>query len=286
VPANWDHLDTAYRGRLDDVDDDHRWLLTQTLATAGSRRALHPAIPLVEGSRVVDVGCGFGLTVTELATLRPVTVFGVDRDEHVLSVAADVAWELQVGGALAPGSSTGFVSGDAYDLPFGDRSVDAATARFVWQHLDAPAAAAAELARVGRPGGLVWIVDADDGLSISDPPPSAAFTRLAEGLRSAQSAKGGDRRIGRRLAALLDRAGFDPGPVLVLPQAAYTRSAPDDPGRRLLLERFRVAREDIRRSARLTAEEFDQLVGEVAAEEPGPVCEIEAHIAVLASRRE
>lgn len=285
MPTDWEHIDRAYRARLDDVDDGHRWLLTQSLATGGSRRALHPAVPVPDDAVVIDVGCGFGLTVVELAALRRVAAVGVDRDPHVLAVAADVAWEVQVGGGLVPGASAAFASGDAYDLPFAGGSVDAATARFVWQHLDAPSAAAAELARVVRPGGLVWIIDADDGLSISHPAPSAAFTHLAGALRSAQSSKGGDRHIGRKLAAILDGAGFDPGPVLVLPQAAYTRRTAGDPGRQLLLERFRVARDDILRTSDLTAGEFERLVGEVAGEDPGPVCEIEAHLAVLARRR-
>lgn len=280
----WSQIDAVYRELLDAAPADRRWLLIQTLVTGPSRRALQGSLPIAAGSRIVDVGCGYGASSLELAALRPATVVGVDTDNEVLAVARSASEKVAGRAVLPAGSSVTFEAGDAYDLPFTDRSVDAVFSRFVFQHLADPGAAAAEIFRVLRPGGVACVVDVDDGLSISEPPPSAAFTRLAAALRAAQEGYGGDRLIGRRLAGLLDFHGLTPGAVLVLPQAGYHHPAPDDPARKLLLERLEAARARIVDGGHMTAAEFESDLGEVAREQPGPTCEIEGHIAVVATR--
>ena len=199
-------------------------------------------------------------------------------------MAREAADALGRRGALPAGSSVRFEAGSAYDLPLPDGSMDVVFCRFVFQHLDDPASAAAEIFRVLRPGGLACVVDVDDGLSVSEPPPSAAFTRLAAALRAAQGGYGGDRHIGRRLAGLLDFHGLTPGAVLVLPQAAYHRPGPGDPARQLLLERLLAARPGIVGGGHMPPGEFDADLAEVASEDLGPTCEIEAHVAVVATR--
>ncbi len=261
------------------------WLLSQTAATSASRRALVWSLPVPPGATAIDVGCGFGAFVVELATRHQIRSVGVDFDSDVLGAARQLGSHVSANGGLAPGSTVGFAAGDSYALPFPDRSVDFAAARFLFQHLGRPEEAAAELARVTRPGAVVCVIDADDGLSISEPPPSPEFERLASALRSVQTGSGGNRFIGRRLAGVLDSAGFAPAQVLVLPQASYTSSGADDPARRVLVQRFQAARTPILERRIMTAAEFDADLRALAEETPGPVCEIEGHIAVVATRR-
>ena len=52
-----------------------------------------------------------------------------------------------------------FADGDATALPFADAQFDVVVCRFAFHHIDEPAQAAAEMARVARPGGLVAVVD-------------------------------------------------------------------------------------------------------------------------------
>lgn len=287
APAEiWVHVDAVYNELLDRAPADRRWLLIQTLATAGSRRALQGSLPIAAGARILDVGCGYGASSLELAALRPATVTGLDIDEEVLDVARAAGEALRSRGVLPDGSSVRFAAGTAYQLPAAGGSLDVVFSRFVFQHLDDPAAAASEIFRVLRPGGLACVVDVDDGLSVSEPPPSAAYTRLAAALRAAQDGYGGDRYMGRRLAALLDFHGLIPGAVLVLPQAAYHRPAPGDPARQLLIERLLAARPGVVAGGHMPPGEFDADLAEVAAEDPGPTCEIEAHVAVVATRAE
>ena len=234
---------------------------------------------------MLDVGCGFGASSLELAALRPSQVVGLDMDRPVLGVAAEVAATGRVPGpAMAAGSTVGFAAGDAYRLPFPDRSFNGVSPGSCSSTWPTRPGRPPRFFRVLRPGGLACVVDVDDGLSISEPPPSEAFERLAGALRAGQVAAGGDRRIGRRLAGILDGQGLQPGPVLVLPQAAYHRPKPGDPERGLMLERLRTARESIVGGGHMTAGQFDADLAALVAEEPGPTCEIEAHLAVVASR--
>ena len=280
----WSGIDAAYTHLLAAAPPDRRWLLVQTLATGASRRALQGSLPVPAGGRVRDIGCGYGASSLELAALRPVTVIGLDRDREVLEVARAAAATASARHALAAGSAVGFLAADAYELPVPDASVDVVFSRFVFQHLAEPGTAAAEILRVLRPGGLACVVDVDDGLSISEPPPSPAFTRLAAALRAAQTGYGGDRHIGRRLAGLLDFHGLTPGPVLVLPQAGYHRPAPGDPARQLLLERLRSAQASIVGGGHMSPAGFESDMADLAAEDPGPTCEIEGHVAVIAQK--
>src|SRR5206468_4241441 len=52
-----------------------------------------------------------------------------------------------------------FVEGDATALPFPGEQFDVVVCRFAFHHIDEPARAAAEMARVARPGATVAVVD-------------------------------------------------------------------------------------------------------------------------------
>jgi SAM-dependent methyltransferase len=274
----WSEIDSTYSSHVRHAGPDRKWLLVQTLATAGSRRALLSSLQLPTGTRVLDIGCGFGASTLELATLGADLVVGVDLDRPPLETGRDVARALGLGGTAE------FVEADAYRLPFPGRSVDAVFCRFVFQHLADPGAAAEEIRRVLRTGGLACVVDVDDGMSISEPPPSPTYERLAGALRASQGSAGGDRHIGRHLAGILDRCGLSPRNVLVLPQAAYRAGRPTDPERALLLDRLKAARAGIVERGITTEAEFDADLAELAGEDTPPTCEVEAHLAVVATR--
>jgi SAM-dependent methyltransferase len=101
--------------------------------------AVLDALGTVTGRRVVDVGCGTGRLLTQLAAAGAV-VLGVDTDPAMLSVAA-----TRSRGRL--------VLADARRLPLADASVQAAVAVATLEFTADPARALAEMARVVRPGG-------------------------------------------------------------------------------------------------------------------------------------
>jgi ubiquinone/menaquinone biosynthesis C-methylase UbiE len=285
-PARWRTVDEVSARYVEEHPElAERWLLVQTLATATSRRALLASLGILPGWRVLDVGTGFGPSVHELAGGSGARAVGTDLDLGKLAAAEQMRRQLAARGWPGPGGSSAFVGGDIHSLPYGDATFDAAVVRFLYEYLPDPDSATAELARVLRPGATACVIDVDDDLSVTYPPESMAVERLRAAFTDMQETAGGDRRIGRRLAGILDTGGFDVAAVVVIPQASYGPSSPEDPGRRFLLERFATARDRVVAGGFIDGAEFDELLELIGRERTPPQTVIEAHVAVVARRR-
>lgn len=96
----------------------------------------------------MDVGCGSGaLSQTILALMQPVSVRGIDRSpDFVAFVRMHTA---------DPRAS--FAVGDAQAIPEPDAVCDVAVSGLMLNFVPEPARAAAELARIARPGGIVSV---------------------------------------------------------------------------------------------------------------------------------
>lgn len=281
--ADYQALDEAYRSLLAARPEPPGGsLLAQTLATGPARRRLLPLAPLRAGWRVLDLGTGFGPLAFELAWATPVEVVGVDADLAVLAEAEALAGRL--GGAVAPGASVRFELGDAAALDSPPEQFDLVTARLLFQHLAAPAAAAAEIGRVLRPGGYAFVVDVDDGLSAAYPAPEGALAVLEGAFDAWQASYGGDRQIGRKLSSFLSGAGLAIEAVTVVPQGEHRGEAPGDLVRSINAARFRAARAPMAAAGILAAEELDRLVVEYEASPAVERCRIECQVAVVARR--
>ena len=143
------------------------------------------------GDTVVDVGCGGGRAVGELAALGAKAI-GVDVDPEMLEVARSrwPAGEFHLGEATA--------------LPLADGSVSGYRADKVLHVLDDPAAAVREARRVLRPGGRAVLTGQDwDGFLVDSDDPARTRTLVhdrADGLASP--------RVARRYRNLLLDNGF------------------------------------------------------------------------------
>lgn len=104
--------------------------------------ALDGVVRAADPASVLDVGCGEGIVTERIARLlpgRPVT--GVDVEDPALQAA----WAARGGP-----KELAFRTGSAYRLPFEDGAFDVVCAIEVLEHLERPAEAVAELARVAR----------------------------------------------------------------------------------------------------------------------------------------
>ncbi|MFI7664356.1 class I SAM-dependent methyltransferase [Nocardia sp. NPDC049526] len=199
VPMNMqglrpDRFDSAGQDQLVDVRD-------LQAALPGIRRLrtwAHEALALQPGESAVDVGSGTGSEVIAFAdAVGPTgTAIGVEPDPQLLASAERRAEQA--------GSTAKFHSGDAYGLPFGAKTFDAALCERVFQHLTAPSRAANEIARVLKPGGRVVVVDSDWGTAIVHPGDRPVVREIVDTLIAATT----NPFSGRRLPGLLTKAGL------------------------------------------------------------------------------
>jgi arsenite methyltransferase len=116
-------------------------------------RRLARSLDLRAGQAVLDVASGPGATAFLLAAEFGVAVQGVDLGEQSVAKANAKAAEQGVDDRVR------FTVGDAERLPLADGSVDAVVCECAFCTFPDKATAAAELARVLRPGGRLGITD-------------------------------------------------------------------------------------------------------------------------------
>lgn len=143
------------------------------------------------GRTVVDVGCGGGRAVAELAG-RGARAIGVDLDPEMIAVARDrcPAGEFQVGDACALPLETGSVAGYRADK--------------VLHMLPDPVRAVAEARRVLAPGGRIVLLGSDWDMIAIDSDDPEATRRLVH----AKADSFPSPRVARRHRNLLLDAGF------------------------------------------------------------------------------
>jgi len=126
----------------------------------------------VAGETAVDVGSGTGEDVVAFAErVRPDgRAVGVEPSPGLRDEAL----------RRAAGAPVEYVDGRAEGLPFDDESVDVLRCERVLQHVDNPAAAVREMARVLRPGGRIALIDTDWATAILHPADPDVLRRMVD----------------------------------------------------------------------------------------------------------
>jgi arsenite methyltransferase len=132
-----------------------RWLLGDSFHPGGAvlTSRLIEALEIGPGATIVDVACGPGASALRAAREAGCDVVGVDLSEENIRAARAAA---EAAGLAA---SVRFVRGDAEELPFPDESFDGALCECSFCTFPDKATAAAELARVLRPGARLALSD-------------------------------------------------------------------------------------------------------------------------------
>ncbi len=105
-------------------------------------------LALPRESRILEVGCGAGLTTIELAS-RGYTVYATDSSKAMVDRTLQGVIESDVGDRVK------VFRGDVYSLPFEDDMFTLVFAMGVISWLESPDVAVREMARVVKPGGYV-----------------------------------------------------------------------------------------------------------------------------------
>lgn len=112
------------------------------------------AASIAEGDAVLDVGCGTGTLLEEIARRTPsAQLVGLDADPAILQLAEKKLSRTNL--------SVELVRGTATKLPFGNRAFDHVVSSLFLHHLtpEDKQRAVAEIARVLCPGGLFHVAD-------------------------------------------------------------------------------------------------------------------------------
>ncbi len=98
------------------------------------------------GSRILDAGCGTGVTVQHVSSRGDYQVFGIDRSPSLLAEAC------------SQGHRPGLIRGDLESLPFANQSFDGIICECTFSQTRG-SAVLAEFGRVLRPGGALILTD-------------------------------------------------------------------------------------------------------------------------------
>jgi SAM-dependent methyltransferase len=141
-----------YCGSLADPRQGQRYL-----------RAIRNSLQLhkrpASGLRILEVGCGFGLTCLSLSLMGAESVDCLDTNEQMIATMSsylqDLPFELQINPR----------TGLAYDLPYADAQFDLVITIEALSHFLQPQRCLAEAHRVLKPGGQYVIADDNNALN-------------------------------------------------------------------------------------------------------------------------
>jgi ubiquinone/menaquinone biosynthesis C-methylase UbiE len=128
------------------------------------RQRMFELLEVRPGARLLDVGCGTGHDVQDLAKL-------VGPGGRVVGIDSSSTMIQQAHARTTSGSvPVEYLQADAYHLPFEENSFDGCLSSRVFKHLAEPARALGEMVRVARAGARIVIAEVDFDLTVVNIP--------------------------------------------------------------------------------------------------------------------
>ena len=170
------------------------------------RRATRALLGLKPGERILDIGCGPGFLLNEMADeVHPSgTLAGVDVSADMIALARN---------RCADKPTINLQFGNALELPFFDNTFDVVVTTQVYEYIADIPQALDEAARVMRRGGRLLILATDWQSSVWNNSDEARMARVLEAWRE----HGADSRLPRSLPKRLREGGFTLDSVEVIP---------------------------------------------------------------------
>jgi SAM-dependent methyltransferase len=220
------------------------------------------ALGIEPGSRVLEIGCGGGGLLAEVAARVGPTgrVVGVDRDPRLLATARERV-------ATYPWAEV--IATDAATYRPDHTGFDAVHCRLVLMHQPDPQAFVDHLVALARPGGRIAVqeYDADgptDAPTLICHPPFPALERVATALwAAARQTRGIDFHAGRKALARFGAAGLRDLRV----HAAAIAYPVGDPALDINLDMFARpgASPEVAAAGHMGADEYESLLAEIRA---------------------
>ncbi len=163
--------------------------------TASIRSYLFSKAGISSGKKVLDLGCGTGVLISEMEEKYDIHSIGMDIDYSSIKYAKNSR------------NISNVICADAYRIPLPDSSIDVALFHFVLLWLQDPVKAITEVKRCLKPEGwLLCLAEPDHGSRVDYPPPLDDIGRLqTESLEK----QGADIQAGRKLGVWLHQSGFN-----------------------------------------------------------------------------
>ncbi|MEX2143502.1 MAG: methyltransferase domain-containing protein [Anaerolineales bacterium] len=219
----------------------HRRYVQQSGWTEPMRRHLFRRAHLHTALRVLEVGCGTGAVLGNIAVSSDTRLFGLDIDLAALRFAQQQYETIKLAG------------GDANRLPYQDSAFDIVFYHYVLLWLQEPISALLEARRVTRAGGAVLAFAEPDYSQRVDEP--ASLAELGKLQTEALRAQGADPELGGRLAGLFQAAGFT-----MVESGQLEPSIEHDKNEASALLEWETLRADVQ--GRLSDKELDRLAKE------------------------
>ena len=192
--------ETYYRDHWTKIEPERFERYKQMFEWSEATRPLLEPAGIQTGEIVVDLGCGPGFTVLELANWVGPTghVHGVEVNEDFVEFGRSVARDRGLGRTVT------FHYVTENGLPFSADSIDCVLAKNVLVYVDDPLKTYQECRRILKRGGRVHAVEADWNLAIAEPVPEEDWRALVRAASIAFRTP----TAGRRLYGYARTAGF------------------------------------------------------------------------------
>ena len=195
---------------LSDPDNELERLTCQASIAEALELGRLKEIGLSNGARILDLGSGPGITSRLLARHFPDSkVYGVEPEEQLRRKATAL-----IAQDVTPNCC--FLAGRAQSIPLPEDAVDFSYARLLFQHIPDPMTCLGEMKRVTCPGGIVCVLDVDDG-TIFIHPEVSGWEKIEGRVARAQNEYGGDRHVGRKLLGYYEDSGFEQPQLDIVP---------------------------------------------------------------------